>query len=326
MSDSSSNTTALGVIPGGTPTKHQDYVPSLGFLGFYLVMIPFALWRIFSGNSRMGLLIRPIAFEVIRIATFAIRIIQAQKQDKGETLSKTLIQTEDIILAIGLQIVVEPTLHLLFRHKLAAIVDFHSTADHARRLAGMISTYLLYAGILAGVYAGNMANKPDKANLVKTLRIANTIVSLMICGIILSVSLYCFVFNPGKNRNIEYAHRTSLLLTFWGLCMAVASGFRFINATRKPPADLNEYYADSLKSSTKVQFYAFQATPEVLALGPWFILNIRNLFQTYLKLPFAYQGPESEYLAEQGKFRFEEKEQGPEESSWLTRKLTFGYY
>ncbi|KAG8694871.1 hypothetical protein FRC11_001903, partial [Ceratobasidium sp. 423] len=64
-------------ITGGIPIKSQDLAASIVFIILYVCLIPLAVWRLASRESRTTTMIRPAIFVLVRIATYIMRAVQS---------------------------------------------------------------------------------------------------------------------------------------------------------------------------------------------------------------------------------------------------------
>jgi ABC-type Na+ efflux pump permease subunit len=95
-------------ILGGIPLASPDHAASIVFIIAFFIPLLFTIFRFVRPDTRTMSLLRPIAFDVLRILTYILRY----KQADGD-YSTGLFITTQIMFSLGLLFLGEPVLALL---------------------------------------------------------------------------------------------------------------------------------------------------------------------------------------------------------------------
>ncbi|KZT56617.1 hypothetical protein CALCODRAFT_497258 [Calocera cornea HHB12733] len=114
------NVTAFPALSGGLPTQ-PDQTPSIVFAVAYAVLLLPTLWRTYTYRVPTRLLItfvRLALFDCVRIATFALRAIEAASAQLPDNPvpSTGIFIAEQILLGIGFIVLVDLLVELLKSH------------------------------------------------------------------------------------------------------------------------------------------------------------------------------------------------------------------
>jgi small-conductance mechanosensitive channel len=95
-------------ILGGIPLANPDHAASIVFIIAFVMPLILTIFRFVRPKTRTKALIRPIAFDLLRIITYALRYHQAS----GD-YSTGLFITTQIMFSLGLLFMAEPLLALM---------------------------------------------------------------------------------------------------------------------------------------------------------------------------------------------------------------------
>ncbi len=93
---------------GGIPLPSQDHAPSIIFIVAFFLILVFTIFRYTRSTTRTTALLRPIAFDLLRIVTYGLRY----KQASGDYTVGLFIATQ-VMFSLGLLFMGEPLLALL---------------------------------------------------------------------------------------------------------------------------------------------------------------------------------------------------------------------
>ncbi|GAA6001976.1 hypothetical protein JCM10207_003020 [Rhodosporidiobolus poonsookiae] len=270
MSSSSdfSNLPSNLTLAGGIPLKNPDFGASIAFLVLYILCVPLALYRAIHPASRTWVLLRPCIVIAIRIATYIIRIIEA-----NGNYSEGLFIADQVLLLTGLIPLCEPLVALLKAHirrnwipKPPVRPDQDSSAAQdpyagLNRLLRLLSTLLLVALVL-GIYSGTLANKAidnaDDADTLKHMRIAISAITLVIvCG----TGLIALALQVREGLPV----RGTAFLILVAALLALASAYKLDTALHP---------VSSTSHGAKTAFYLLSCLPELLAILLYLSINL----------------------------------------------------
>ncbi|TFY60444.1 hypothetical protein EVG20_g7414 [Dentipellis fragilis] len=254
MSSSFENSTSL--LTGGMPTKSQDIAPSVVFIALYTATSIFAAIRLmqYVGTPFFRTYIRIMVFELVRLATFIVRIIAAVNYsnalDGKGSFKDSYIIAEQIFLGIGFVI---PT------STIVRLVEAHSNRDDAetsqKRILFRVMDLVLLAAVILGIVAGTsfssaLTNASDR-HTVKIERRVNSVVSavatMLVLILLVAYSLYISA-NPRLPRS------TTTWIGITAIVLLVVPIYR-IAVISHPPSN-------SQTTGNKIAFYVLQISFE----------------------------------------------------------------
>ncbi|KAA1476512.1 hypothetical protein DENSPDRAFT_853720 [Dentipellis sp. KUC8613] len=250
MSSSFENATSL--LTGGMPTKSQDIAPSVIFIALYTGTSILAAFRLlqYLGTPFFRTYIRIVVFELIRLATFIVRILAAVNYSnalsgKG-SFKDSYIIAEQILLGIGFVI---PT------STIVRLVEAHSNRDGAetdqKKLLFRVMDLALLAAVILGIVAGTnfssaLTNASDRHS-VKIERIVSAVATMLVLIILVLYSLYIST-NPRLPRS------TTMWIGLTAIVLLVVPIYRIAIISHPP--------SDSQTAGSKAAFYILQITFE----------------------------------------------------------------
>ncbi|GJN87543.1 hypothetical protein Rhopal_000497-T1 [Rhodotorula paludigena] len=250
-------------LVGGIPLKSQDFAASIIFIVAFGLLIPLAFWRIIHKPTRSTVLIRPCVVLVARIATYAIRAVEA-----NGNYAEGLFIAEQILLLLGLLPLCEPLISLLKFHVRR---NWIPTPENVRdksilgRVLWLLETALL-VGIILGVVAGSKTSDamsdPDELSSLKSYRYGISGLTLFVIVTAPIVAGFC-TFQEGLPR------QPLAFLVCCGAILLIPSIYK-LDITLHPPS--------SFSASSKATFYCLSALPEWILVTVYLGVDLESLF------------------------------------------------
>ncbi|KAH7097396.1 hypothetical protein BKA62DRAFT_716546 [Auriculariales sp. MPI-PUGE-AT-0066] len=258
---SSTHNSSLGIVP-----TSADFAPSIIFTIAYIVLLPVAIWRGASRETRCMALIQPVIFVVLRVATWAIRAYLAKAK-----LSIGLIATETVLVSSATVL-----LYRLFvaetRKILTNWVPRAAPTSYDRRnqpvhrdSLGIVLRLLdlaLMATVIMSIYGATQTGDAingvqDAIDTLSTLRKASAFVLLGVSGICIGSLLWFSQQHSLPNRAV-YVNCVI------GLVLAVIAAYRIAVAYR------------ASGSGSAAAFWCALALPEIIVVVIVFSLNLKE--------------------------------------------------
>ncbi|KAH8927653.1 hypothetical protein BT69DRAFT_1258124 [Atractiella rhizophila] len=291
----SSNSTLPSLL-GGYPTKNPDTAASVVFAIAFGILFPFALYRFINHASRSKYLLLVIAFIIIRIGSFVVRIIIAEHNGEEST---GVIVAEQVLLSIGYLPLIKIFLDLFFRYALVSMVQASHTSkpqtmelpswsnggtqlvggmsgvassnkDFLRRAAGWIATQAIQASIICAIVAATKYSEPNERSTVKTLRFVSSLCAFLVLATVLFLILILLAF---MSSNKSYGSRRSTIVVLIGSALLV------VIPSYKLATQNN---TDLFSRKIKAELYLLQILPELLTTTLLLLCNLKTDFDMEL--------------------------------------------
>ncbi|KAI5480872.1 replication factor C subunit 3 [Pseudohyphozyma bogoriensis] len=263
---------------------------SIVFTVAFALILAAGLFRALTPRSRSSVLIKPIIFAGIRVATYAIRAYMADGH-----YSTGLFIANQILLLCGFVLLCSTCLELLGFHMIRTWVPtggrklllhyFHQTLELA-----------LLAAIVLGIYAGSaMGSLGDDASQsqINTLKACRRVLdaNVVIC-IIITILIIILSFSTYLKQSPRPSFYVTLYLAFTTVMLTIGSIYKLVTYIHPPSL---------VHVGSKVGFYCLSALPEVIATAFLFSINLNDAFHILegqqkrkdnkLMRKGAYQGP-----------------------------------
>ncbi|GAA6063859.1 hypothetical protein JCM10212_003550 [Sporobolomyces blumeae] len=246
-------------LTGGVPLKSQDLAASIIYVIAFVLVVPLALFRICRCDSRTAVLVRPSIFVGLRIGAYIVRSIQADGN-----YGSGLFIAEQILFLCGFLLLVEPFTTLVKYNFYRNWIPTGEKNGLARIL--LLMRLAIFAAIDLGIYVGSRTSAamsdPDLASSLKSCRWAGGIITVVVIGLGLVLTLRAQLSGQSD------LHRTTYLLAL-GTCLMVPAAYKLV---------FYGHPADPLSSTGKAVFYILWSLPELFATILYYSINLSTTF------------------------------------------------